>query len=215
MGRRWTGRRGRIRRSTGGSGWYAANVVRLDLDTATARTLYEPTWQIEWLALSPDGTHAVLTEGYASDHGLLNGSAKMVNLVDGVTTDPWPDLETGGIAGWIDDDSLWYSRVDGTGTACGRMWLDGRREERWRGDAFIGDEVTTPVCSFSDGAEVVWTTHQAHGEPPELARFDHATGGWSRFTSFNADIVAGTVFPTARTIRWLPPTTAWRSRVCC
>ena len=81
------------------------------------------------------------------------------------------------------------------------MWLDGRREERWRGDAFIGDEVTTPVCSFSDGAEVVWTTHQAHGQPPELARLDHATGPRSRFTSFNADIVAGTVFPDARTIR--------------
>ena len=52
----------------------------------TARTLYEPTWQIEWLALSPDGTRAVLTEGYASDHGLLNGSVMMVNLVDGATT---------------------------------------------------------------------------------------------------------------------------------
>ena len=189
----------------GGSGWYAANVVRLDFDTRTALTLYEPTWQIEWLALSPDGTRAAVTEGYASDHGLLKGSVKIVDLVDRTTTDPWPDLETVGIASWIDTDSLWYSRVDGTGTACGRMWLDGRREERWRGDAFIGDEVTTPVCSFSDGAEVVWTTHQAHGQPPELARFDHATGEWSRFTSFNADIVSGTVFPDARSIRWTAP----------
>ena len=50
-----------------------------------------------------------MTEGYASDHGLLNGSVMMVDLVDGTTTDPWPDLETVGIAGWIDDDSLWYS----------------------------------------------------------------------------------------------------------
>lgn len=189
----------------GGSGWYNADVVRLDLDARAAHTLYEPTWQVEWLSLSPDGTRAAMTEGYASDHGLLNGSVKMVNLVDGTAGDPWPDLETVGIAGWIDDGSLWYSRCDGTGTACGRMWLDGRREERWRGDAFIGDEVTTPVCSFSDGADIVWTTHQAHGQPPELARFDHTSGGWSRFTSFNDAIVAGTVFPDARTIRWNAP----------
>jgi dipeptidyl aminopeptidase/acylaminoacyl peptidase len=189
----------------GGSGWYNANVVRLDLDARTAHTLYEPKWQIEWLSLSPDARRASVTEGYASDHGLLNGSVMMVDLIDGATTDPWPDLETVGIAAWCDDESLWYARCDGTGTACGRMWLDGRREERWRADAFIGDEVTTPVCSIAGQGDVVWTTHQAHGLPPELARFDHVSGYWSRFTSFNGQIAAGTVFPDARTIRWTAP----------
>jgi dipeptidyl aminopeptidase/acylaminoacyl peptidase len=190
----------------GGSGWYCGKVVRLDLDARTARTLYDPTWQLQWLALSPSGRHAAVTEGYASDHGLLSGSVMIVGLTDGTTTDPWAGLETVGAAAWCDDDSLWYGRCDGTGTACGRIWLDGRRDERWRGDAFIGDEVTTPVCSVSgDDAAVVWTTHQAHGQPPELARFDHTSGDWSRFTSFNDAIVAGTAFPDARTIRWNAP----------
>ena len=148
---------------------------------------------------------AVFVEGYASDHGLLSGSLMLVNLADGTTTDPWPDLETVGIAQWCDDDSLWYGRTDGTGTACGRMWLDGRREERWRGDAFIGDEVTTPVCAVTQDAASVWTTHQAHAQPPELARFDHDAGAWTRFTSFNDDVVVGAVFPEARTIRWDAP----------
>jgi dipeptidyl aminopeptidase/acylaminoacyl peptidase len=189
----------------GGSGWYAASVVRLDLEARTAHILYEPTWQVEWLSLSPDGRRATVTEGYASDHGLLSGSVMLVDLVDRTTTDPWPDLETVGIAGWCDDESLWFARCDGTGTACGRMWLDGRREERWGGDAFIGDEVTTPVCSVARGGEIVWTTHQAHGQPPELARFDIASAEWSRFTSFNAPIIDDTVFPNARTIRWISP----------
>ncbi len=87
----------------GGSGWYAANVVRLDFDTRTALTLYEPTWQIEWLALSPDGTRAAVTEGYASDHGLLNGSVKIVDLVDRTTTDPWPEPGDRRYRRWIDD----------------------------------------------------------------------------------------------------------------
>ena len=189
----------------GGSGWYAAKIARLDLDARAAHVLYEPTWQTQWLALSPDGRCAVFVEGYASDHGLLSGSLMRVDLADGTTTDPWPDLETVGIAQWCDDDSLWYGRTDGTGNACGRMWLDGRREERWRGDAFIGDEVTTPVCAVTQDAADVWTTHQAHGQPPELARFDHATGEWARFTSFNDAVVVDTVFPVARTIRWDAP----------
>jgi dipeptidyl aminopeptidase/acylaminoacyl peptidase len=189
----------------GGSGWYRGRVSRLDLASHTVRTLYEPTWPTLWLTLSPDGGRAAVVEGYASDHGLLSGSVKMIDLTDGATTDPWPDLETVGAAQWCEDDSLWYARTDGTGTACGRMWLDGRRDERWRGDAFIGDEVTTPMCAITDGAATVWTTHQAHGVAPELARFDHDANAWERLSGFNDWIVDGAEFPDARTIRWDAP----------
>ncbi len=48
----------------------------------------------------------------------------------------------------------------------------------------------------------MWTTHQAHGQAPELARFDHARGRWHRLTSFNDDVVDGVSFPDVRTIRW-------------
>ena len=83
--------------------------------------------------------------------------------------------------------------------------LDGTVDERWRGDAFIGDEVTKPQCMIAEGGSVVWTTHQAHGLPPELARFDHDTGQWTRSTSFNDDVIADTVFHEVRTIRWTAP----------
>jgi dipeptidyl aminopeptidase/acylaminoacyl peptidase len=133
---------------------------------------------------------------------LLSGSIMLIDLEAGATTAPWPDLETVGRAAWCDDGSLWYARTDGTGNACGRIWLDGRREERWRDDAFIGDAVTTPSCVITGDAAAVWTTHQAHGMAPELARFDHDAGAWSRLTGFNDAIVAGRVFPDVRTIRW-------------
>ena len=201
LGRRRDCRRGRVRgplrvRLVPGE------VALLDLQARTAHTLYEPKWQMEGLALSPDARRAVVVEGYASDHGLLSGSLMLIDLATGETTDPWPDLQTVGLAEWCADDSLWYASTDGTGNACGRIWLDGRREERWRGDAFIGDAVTTPACAVTDDAETVWTTHQAHGQPPELARFDHARATWSRLTSFNDHIVDGRVFPDVRTIRW-------------
>ena len=184
------------------AGWYRSVLARLDLAARTARTLYRPTWSLEGLALSPDGRRAAVVEGYSSDPGLLSGSVVVADLVEGTSADPWPDLQTAGLVEWIDDDSLWYARCDGTGTACGRIRLDGRREEHWRGDAFIGAEVTKPGCVTSDGGAVVWTTHQAHGSPPELARFDHAASEWSRLTSFNDAVIADTVFPDVRTIRW-------------
>ena len=191
-----------VSRDHSGSGWYDARLARLDLNTGAPETLYTPAWQMEGLAISPDRGRAVIVEGYASDHGLLSGSVMLIDLDTGEATDPWPGLETVGRAAWCDDTSLWYASTEGTETACGRIWRDGRREERWRGAAFIGDAMTTPACAVTEDAALVLTTHQAHGVPPELARFDHASGGWSRFTSFNDNIVKDVVFPDVRAIRW-------------
>jgi dipeptidyl aminopeptidase/acylaminoacyl peptidase len=191
-----------VSRDHSGSGWYQGVVARLDVGTRDATTLYEPAWQLEGLALSPDATHAAVVEGYASDHGLLSGSVVLVDLATGATSDRWPGLQTVGRAAWCDVESLWFASTDGTGNACGRIWLDGRREDRWRDAAFIGDAVTTPACVVSEDAVEVWTTHQAHARAPELARFDHVAGGWARISSFNDLIVNERVFPDARTIRW-------------
>ena len=186
-----------------GSGWYQAMVARLDLTARTAETVFEPDWQLDGLTLSPDGDRVAVVEGYASDHGLLSGSVRIIDLGSGAVTDPWPDLQTVGLASWVDADSLWYASTEGTGTACGRISLDGRRDERWRGDAFIGDAITTPACVITADAADIWTTRQAHGEAPELARFDHVAGAWSRRTAFNDHIVEGRVFPEVRVIRWM------------
>jgi dipeptidyl aminopeptidase/acylaminoacyl peptidase len=140
-------------------------------------------------------------EGYSSDVDLVSGSVMIVDLGTGGTTHPWPGLETVGLVEWTDESSLWYARYDSTGTACGRLRLDGTRDELWADAAFIGDHVGKPSCVVG-GGDVVMTTHQAHGQPPELARFDHAAATWSRITSFNDDIVADTIFPDVRKVGW-------------
>jgi dipeptidyl aminopeptidase/acylaminoacyl peptidase len=90
--------------------------------------------------------------------------------------------------------------MNGTGTAWGRLWLDGRRDEVWAGDEYIGGDICKPQVAVA--GDVVMTTHEAHGVPPELARFDAGEGAWVRFTSFNIEIAAGATFPDARTISW-------------
>jgi dipeptidyl aminopeptidase/acylaminoacyl peptidase len=185
------------------NGWYRARLVRLDLGARTAETLYEPEWPVEGLALSSDARHAAIVEGYSSDPGLLSGSVMVVNLETGEAMDPWPDLEDVGTVEWTGDDSLTYAGYDSVGTACGRLWLDGRREEAWSGDAYIGDEIGKPVV-WEVGDALV-TTHQAHGVPPELVRLDPVTGEWTRLTGFNDDIAAGMGFPDIRRMSWSAP----------
>jgi dipeptidyl aminopeptidase/acylaminoacyl peptidase len=185
-----------------GSGWYRGRVALLDPDARAERVLYRPMWQLDGLTLSPDSRRAAVVEGYASDRGLLSGSIKVIDLDAGTVADTWPDLQTVGRAVWCDAESLWYAATDGTGTTCGRVWLDGRREEHWRDEAFIGDAVTAPTCAVGDGAATVWTTHQSHGIAPELARLDDLSATWSRRTRFNDDLVAELLFPDVRTILW-------------
>ena len=59
---------------------------------------------------------------------------------------------------------------------------------------------------MSDGAATVLTTHEAHGVPPEIARFDPATRDWVRLTTFNDALMADDpAWPDARPMRWTAP----------
>jgi dipeptidyl aminopeptidase/acylaminoacyl peptidase len=184
-----------------GNGWYGARLAALDPGTRTARIVYQGKRSLEGVVISPDSRHVAVIEGYTSDPGLLVGSVTVVDLADLSATDPWPGLETVGRVAWADDDRLWYARYAGTGTAVGELWLDGRREERWEGDAFIGPDLTKPSCDLMGDGTVI-SCHQAHGVPPELASFDPAARTWTRLTDFNDAIVDGRTFPDARLVRW-------------
>src|SRR5205823_12432550 len=109
------------------------------------------------LALAPDGRHAAIVEGYSRDHGMLSGSVKIVDVGAGGAMDPWAGLETVGLVEWCDLSTLWYARYDGTGTACGRITLDGSQEEVWPGTPIIGGDITKPACVIAEGGEVVDT----------------------------------------------------------
>ena len=186
-----------------GNGWYGARLAAVDPHTRTARTLYSGKRSLEGVAISPETRHVAVVEGYSSDPGLLTGSVTIVDLADGSVSDPWPGLDTVGRVSWSGPGRLWYARYAGTGTAVGELWLDGRREERWEGAAFIGPELTKPACDAMDGTVI--SSHQAHGLPPELARFDAAAGAWTRLTGFNAAITESRQFPDVRWVRWPAP----------
>lgn len=186
-----------------GNGWYGARLAALDIGNRTARLLYAGRRSLEGVTISPDARHVAITEGYSSDPGLVIGSVKIIDLVDGSVSDPWPGLETVGRVTWADADRLWYARYAGTGSAVGELWLDGRREEHWEGDAFIGPDLTKPSCDLL--GETVISCHQAHARPPELARFDAVAGEWIRLTGFNDAVVEGRTFPDARVVRWQAP----------
>ena len=184
-----------------GSGWYGARLASIDPANRTSRVLYAARRSLEGLTLSPNSRHVAVVEGNTSDPGLLVGNVVIVEVASGRATDPWPGLETVGHVTWAGPDRLWYGRFAGTTTAMGELWLDGRRDERWTGDAFIGPDLCKPsVEVLGDGT--IFACHQAHGMPPELARFAAESGTWHRLTGFNHAVIEGRTFPDVRQVRW-------------
>ena len=120
----------------------------------------------------------LIVEGYASDHGLLAGSVMVIDLATGETTDPWPDLQSVGprlvVRRRFD---LVRDAPTARATRAAGIWL-GRPASRNAGATTRSSATPSPrpTCAISEDAADVWTTHQAHATPPELARFDHETG---------------------------------------
>ena len=101
-----------------------------------------------------------------------------------------------------DDESLWYARYDGTGTACGRISLDGPVDELWRGDAFIGDEMTKPTCSIATAARSCGRrTRRTACRPSSLGSIT-TTRELVAAHLVQRRVIADSVFPDVRTMRW-------------
>ena len=118
------------------------------------------------------GCGSVRHRGLRERPGLLSGSIRIIDLASGGTTDPWPDLQTVGLASWAVPTRSGTPVSTAPATRAAAL---ARRAPRRAvaDDAFIGDAITTPAAITADAADV-WTTHEAHGVAPELARFDDA-----------------------------------------
>ena len=204
LGRRRDGRSALVSDDPSGNGWYGARWPRStstrgrrgsstrasDRSRASSSPRTPGTWR------SSRATRATPACSSAASRSSTSPTARR--------RDPWPGLETVGRVAWAGDDRLWYARYAGTGTAIGELWLDGRREERWEGDAFIGAGPDEAVVR-GDGRR------HGHLEPPGPrraagARHVRPAGRHlDRLTDFNDAIVDGRRFPDVRQVRWTAP----------
>ena len=192
-------------------------VARLDLTTRTATTLYEPT--------SADGRSRALTRcrSRRARRGLSEPTRVSGSVI--VIEHAHHPHRGGPLAGPADGWRAWHRgerrfplvlehrrdpdrlRPDLAGRSARGAVARRRVHRRRRDHACLRDRRRAP--------RTVWTTHQAHGLPPELARFDQGEPPpGSGSPRFNDHIVEGRVFPDLRTIAWDGRGRRRRSRVC-
>ena len=106
------------------SGWYESRLSLLD-GFGGEHVVHRPAWQIAAPRVSPDGTRAVIVEGWASDRGFVAGEAVVVDLLDGSST-TWSidGIDVTGLQ-WLDDQRLHFTGWQGARSVHGIVGDDG------------------------------------------------------------------------------------------
>ena len=117
---------------------------------------------------------------------MLSGSVKIVDVATGAARIRGWDSRPSASSDWCDPATLWYARYDGTGTACGRITLDGSREELWAGrSVHRGRHHEAELRRLERRRGGVHDAPGAGHRARDSLGSDHATRGWERLTSFN------------------------------
>ena len=131
--------------------WYGARVARIDLSTGTVTTLYQPTWQVQFLDGSPDGRWAAVIEAVASDRYFVAGDCVLLDAAGTVRPLPVDGVDVSAVR-WIGCDRLAVLGTTGMQSVSGVLDVDGAWQETWRGDPAHGGLYARISPSGTSGA---------------------------------------------------------------
>ena len=141
------------------SGWYESRLSILD-GFGGELVVHRPAWQIAAPRVSPDGTRAVIIEGWASDRGFVAGEAVVVDLLGGCST-TWSidGIDVTGLQ-WLGDQRLHFTAWQGARSVDGIVGDDGSVKS-----LVVEDDLLRELTVVDDGCN-----------PPAAAALMHRAG---------------------------------------
>jgi dipeptidyl aminopeptidase/acylaminoacyl peptidase len=158
--------------------WYTARLVLLDLETGAAETLYQPTEQIGWPAVSPGGRIAFV-EAICSDRWIVAGELRLIEDSGRISTLDTAEVDVTWLQ-WMDDGRLAYAGPRNLETAIG--WVEpsiGGLTEVWASEDHTFGEWYPRAAS---AGEAFFVIGESYSIAPEVARID--AGGYHPIASF-------------------------------
>lgn len=178
-------------------GWFDPQIATIDVDAKTAAIVYDPEYQVQGLAMSPDGTRLAFAEAPQSDRGLLAGQITILDLVSGAVVRPAHEGDVTSLR-WLSDGRLFWAGVIWSESAFGFAEPVAESEwsvaTEWQGLVTLGRWYRVTAAASADGGRVV-ASYQAHNVPHEFREFrveaDAPAGAgsneWVALTSVNAE----------------------------
>lgn len=187
--------------------WYAADVRLIEVDGGATRTVFVPTDQLGWLAVSPSGGTIAVVEAVCSDRNIVAGALRLIDPASGDVVRP---ATLGGDVvqlHWRSDDALLFVAARGPGTLIGLV--DRRTEDcdlLWEGGERTPCGSMFPeIAPLGDRpADFVFAT-ESFFEPPTL--FAVEGGDEREIRRFGSPETDAIVRPlgSARDFQWTAP----------
>lgn len=183
------------------SAWYDARLGLIDPDTGDIRWLYEPEWQVQSPALSPDGKKLAFVEGLCSDRLLVTAPVSILDLESGELTQLDSRHEAAKLW-WVGDDRVVFVGRREQQSICGFMSVDGEVDEVWSGPEQLGGLHFSDLCSDRSGS-LFAAAKDGIGIPPEVCvmETERSAREWRPITELNVALRAIPV-PEVQEMSW-------------
>lgn len=153
------------------SGWYAAHLSLVDVETGKCETLLTSDVQLGLPAGSPDGQHIAVVSAISSDRGMTVGDLLLLDDAGGRRR-----LDTCGAdvsyLRWLDNTRLSFAGLRGLDNVVGIVDVaTGQATELWCSPEALGGMVQPDAAVLPDGAVVA--SRQSYRLPPGIAIHEH------------------------------------------
>jgi len=186
--------------------WYAADVRLIEIDSGTARTLFQPADQIGWLTATSSGSTVAVVEAVCSDRNIVAGDLRLIDVESGAIARP-ATLDADVVQlHWRNEDQLLFVAAQGPGTLIGL--LDRRTEASialWTGGERTPSGAMFPeVAPLGAPTNVLFLSESFFEAPTLIALEDGREREIRRFGSPETD-AAVRPLGSARDFSWTAP----------
>ena len=192
-----------VSEDTSERGWYRAHLALLDLKNNLARTLYEPSRQLQNPVVDPSGRRVAVLEGWASDRGLLAGPIRTIDLdTSDSTLIANETIADVAFVQWIDPESLWFAGWHEMGSIYGVVGLDGIVEWSQCEDAILGiSEFSAKIAPAPDGSGLA-AVRESVQQVPEVVYRKDLEEPWRLLSAFNEGTIHKLRSPEVLEVEW-------------
>lgn len=184
-------------------GWHHPKMMKLNFALRTHELVHESDWQLQGLAVSPDGGKVAVLEGWSSDRGLVAGEMRVIDIATRAVTALAADqLSNATQLQWRDNKNLWFAGWKDLGSTFGFVGLDGIIDWRVDENSTVGENAFVASMAVSPTGAIA-AIRETPGHPQEIFTRSNCDDGWRQLGDVNGEIARRfPSYPELRRIEW-------------
>src|SRR5256714_1408474 len=184
----------------GDNNWWIAQIHKMDIDKATATSIYKPSLQVAVPRWSPDGKSVAFIEGLMSDEGFHGGDLFTTSANGGSAVNRTPGGKSSARSiFWQTPDRILFTEYVGGGGAISELSVtDNSVRTIWKGEESFHAFGNFPDFALAKDGKFSAVVRSTYNSPPEV--WAGPIGEWRHLTKNNSALAM--TWGKAESIEW-------------